>query len=172
MRFQDTKFIQIDAQDILGIATAKRADDWRFLEVHANRPNKEGKVEIVWSFFDDRALQAVAYEAFVDPGSSVDSLSGIFPCAFMFENEMHDLYDITVRNISLDYHGNFYQVTCDAPMMDRDADKPRRTVSLGNGGTYATTAPDAPVQGEARQDPAAPAHEDERPDAAGAATGE
>jgi hypothetical protein len=140
---QITTFIPIDSRDILGIASEKLAADWRFLEVHANRPYKNDKVEIMWSFIDDVTQKVESYEAFVDPGASVDSLSHLYPCAFMFENEMHDLYGIDVRNLSLDYQGSFYRLRIDSPMMDKDVDKPFRNAPATTGDDASPTGSEA-----------------------------
>ena len=51
-----------------------------------------------------------------DPARSVPSLGTLFPNAFMFENEMHDLFGVVVRGMSLDYHGGFYHLHIPAPM--------------------------------------------------------
>lgn len=49
-------------------------------------------------------------------GPSVPSVSELFPNAFMFENEMHDLFGVEVSGISLDYRGGFYHLHVPAPM--------------------------------------------------------
>ena len=49
-------------------------------------------------------------------GPSVPSVSELFPNAFMFENEMHDLFGVEVSGITLDYRGGFYHLHVPAPM--------------------------------------------------------
>jgi ech hydrogenase subunit D len=39
----------------------------------------------------------------------VPSVSEIYWCAFLYENEIHDLYGVTFKGIALDYKGNFYR---------------------------------------------------------------
>ena len=34
---------------------------------------------------------------------------------YLYENEMHDLFGITVKMMSMDYHGNLYRIKNRAP---------------------------------------------------------
>ena len=45
----------------------------------------------------------------------IPSISQIYPSAFLYENEMHDLFGITVNNMTLDYKGTFYRTGVTAP---------------------------------------------------------
>jgi ech hydrogenase subunit D len=49
----------------------------------------------------------------VDAG--LPSISGIYACAFTYENEIHDLFGIRFEGMNIDYHGNFYRVGVKAP---------------------------------------------------------
>jgi ech hydrogenase subunit D len=40
--------------------------------------------------------------------SRVPSISSIYACAFLYENEMHDLFNIKVEGMKVDFHGNLY----------------------------------------------------------------
>jgi ech hydrogenase subunit D len=37
------------------------------------------------------------------------SISGVYFSAFLYENEIHDLFGISITDIALDYKGKFYQ---------------------------------------------------------------
>ena len=41
--------------------------------------------------------------------TKVPSVSGIYWGAFVYENEIHDLYGITVTGINIDFKGTFYR---------------------------------------------------------------
>ena len=45
----------------------------------------------------------------------VPSISAIYPCAFLYENELHDLFHLTVEGISVDYHGTLYTTSAKHP---------------------------------------------------------
>jgi ech hydrogenase subunit D len=38
----------------------------------------------------------------------VPSIASIYGCAFLYENEMHDLFKIKVEGMTVDFHGNLY----------------------------------------------------------------
>lgn len=130
-------FSRIELSQAMDVARAKHDAGWRFVEVHANRPYKDQGLEVVWTYVDETTQSFEAYETFVEPGTRIPSVSGLFPCAFMYENEMHDLYGLPVDGITLDYKGNWYGLTIETPMVDRDEDKPLRQGPTAGAGASA-----------------------------------
>ncbi len=45
----------------------------------------------------------------------VPSVSGIYLPAFLYENEIHDLFGIKVEGMAIDFKGKFYQKTMKTP---------------------------------------------------------
>ncbi len=45
----------------------------------------------------------------------IPSVSGVYWGAFVYENEIHDLYGITVSGINIDFKGHFYRTTIKNP---------------------------------------------------------
>jgi ech hydrogenase subunit D len=45
----------------------------------------------------------------------IPSVSSIYWSALLYENEIHDLYGIRIKDIVLDYHGHFYQTKIKTP---------------------------------------------------------
>lgn len=41
-------------------------------------------------------------------GARLPSVSGIYWCAFLYENEIHDLFGVTFDGLALDFKGRFY----------------------------------------------------------------
>lgn len=48
-------------------------------------------------------------------GGSLPSVSSIFWCAFIYENELHDLFNICVDGIAVDFKGKFYNTAVKFP---------------------------------------------------------
>ena len=44
----------------------------------------------------------------VENGVAVPSITGVYPAAFVFENESHDLFGVSFEGISIDFGGEFY----------------------------------------------------------------
>ena len=70
--------------------------------------------EINYSFDKDyhftnlRVILATADEV-------VPSVSGIYWAALLYENEMHDLFGVKVKDMAIDFGGNFYRTAVKAP---------------------------------------------------------
>jgi ech hydrogenase subunit D len=47
--------------------------------------------------------------------AAVPSISGVYSCAFTYENEIHDLFGIRFDGMNINYNGNFYRVGVKAP---------------------------------------------------------
>lgn len=45
----------------------------------------------------------------------LQSITGEIWSAFIYENEMHDLFGIKFKNLELDYQGNFFRVAQKTP---------------------------------------------------------
>ena len=51
----------------------------------------------------------------VAPGEEIPSISVIYPNAFLYENEIHDLFGVVIKNITIDYHGTLYRTAIKTP---------------------------------------------------------
>jgi ech hydrogenase subunit D len=51
----------------------------------------------------------------VAPGEEVPSISVIYPNAFLYENEIHDLFGVAIKNITIDYRGTLYRTAIQIP---------------------------------------------------------
>lgn len=60
-------------------------------------------------------------------GAALPSISGVYFCAFTYENEIHDLFGIQINGLALDYGGKFYRINTEAPFKNIGA-KPAPTV--------------------------------------------
>jgi ech hydrogenase subunit D len=67
----------------------------------------DGAFDISWSFAHDGALEHIRDR--VLPGEEVPSLTDIFIGAFLYENEMRELFGINVVGIAVDLKGQLYQ---------------------------------------------------------------
>ncbi len=80
------------------------------------------KFELTYSFADDDSYDIENVRVILpDLTTEVPSISDIFPNASFYENEMHELFDINVCLIGLDYHDRLYRIKKDAPMLPEEA---------------------------------------------------
>ena len=108
-------FIDTPTEDLLARAGACKASGMRFVQCHAQRAD-EGRFDLTYTFCDDTANDLVSLRLHIGAEERVPSVGKLFPGAFMFENEMHDLFGINVDDITLDYRGGFYHLHIPAPM--------------------------------------------------------
>lgn len=64
--------------------------------------------EINYSF--DKDLKFENLRITIREDEEVPSITGIYWGAFIYENEIHDLFGINITGINVDYKGNFYKV--------------------------------------------------------------
>ena len=48
------------------------------------------------------------------------SISSFYWSAFLYENEMHDLFDVSVKGMAVDFHGKLYTTAVPAPYTRKD----------------------------------------------------
>lgn len=68
----------------------------------------DGALELLYSFDNKGALEMV-YVKVGDDKTEVESISDLFAFAFLYENEVKELFGINMVNIPLDFGGNLYQ---------------------------------------------------------------
>ena len=48
-------------------------------------------------------------------GEEVESITGIYWPAFIYENEIHDLFGVKFNHSALDYQGGFFKISEETP---------------------------------------------------------
>ena len=91
---------------------ARRRQGQRLVQISATRL-AEG-VELTYSFDLDRQLTNLRL---LLPGqdASLPSISAIYGCAILYENEIHDLFNVPVDGLTVDFKGNFYKTSVKFP---------------------------------------------------------
>jgi ech hydrogenase subunit D len=69
--------------------------------------------EIIYSY--DKDYQLSNYRVTVRQEEEIPSISGVYWGAFVYENEIHDLYGIHVKGINIDFKGTFYKTAIKHP---------------------------------------------------------
>lgn len=102
----------MDGQALLDRAAAYRANGWRLALINAtsvlpSHELPEGAFDVTWSFARDGVLEHLREQ--VLPGEEVPSISQWFGGAFLYENELRELFGISMTGITIDLHGQLYQ---------------------------------------------------------------
>ena len=97
--------------DLLSVVRGMKKDGYRLLQICATKVS-EG-FEILYSF--DKEHELTNLKLTIPEEEEVQSVTGEYWGAFIYENEMHDLFGIKIVNNELDYGGNFFKVSEPTP---------------------------------------------------------
>ncbi len=69
--------------------------------------------EINYSF--DKDCKFVNLRLKITEGVVVPSITGVYLCAFIYENEIHDLFGVSIKDIAIDFKGNLIRTSIKNP---------------------------------------------------------
>ena len=69
--------------------------------------------ELVYTFGKDYEVKQL--KVTLPEDQEISSITSAFPCAFIHENEMHDLFGVKIKMINLDFEGKFYRTAIETP---------------------------------------------------------
>ncbi|HOB07561.1 MAG TPA: NADH-quinone oxidoreductase subunit C [Methanoculleus sp.] len=100
---EEQTIIEVALPDLLREVGRLHADGYRLVQIGCTGIG--GAYEINYSF--DKGYHLRNLRLNVGPDTEVPSISGIYWGAFVYENEMHDLFGIPVSGINIDFKGTF-----------------------------------------------------------------
>ena len=107
-----TQFSPLTLDELTSWSAQMQEDGWRFVQILATKT--EAGFDLVYSFMKDGILENRIIAVTKD--DKVPSISDKFLAAFVFENEIHDLFGIAIENIAIDFAGKFYALSQAEPM--------------------------------------------------------
>ena len=107
----DQTFEIIPVESLVEQVRAKRKAGCRLVQIGATKLPEA--VELTYSFDLNNQLSNLRVQ--VAPEAHVPSVSSVFWCAFLYENEIHDLFDVKVDGLTVDFKGNFYKTAVKFP---------------------------------------------------------
>lgn len=108
----------MDAEKFLAEAERLAREGWRLTLINATglQPQAgadEGEVDLIWSFEKEGKL--VHLRERVPHGARVPSLSGLFGPAFLYENEIRELFGVEITGLLVDFRGELYRTSQKVP---------------------------------------------------------
>jgi ech hydrogenase subunit D len=132
---QSFEIIPIGA--LLDRVGALRQAGYRLMQISATRLPEH--LELTYSFDRDRQLANLRYW-----------------CAFLYENEMHDLFNLQVDGMAVDFHGHLYETAVKFPFGSTQAPGARPAPSAAPPAKAAATNAPVQVVGQASRLPIGP----------------
>ncbi|MDP2913045.1 MAG: NADH-quinone oxidoreductase subunit C [Candidatus Omnitrophota bacterium] len=103
--------ININLEQLLEKIRALRDSGYRLVQIGCT---KSDVFEINYSF--DKDYRFINIRVTINSqDTELHSMSGIYWGAFIYENELHDLFGIKVKGMVMDYAGNFYRTKVKYP---------------------------------------------------------
>jgi ech hydrogenase subunit D len=116
----------LEIESLVGRVAELRAEGWRLVQIGATAMGQV--LELNYSF--DRQGTLLNLRLTVPgTGARVPSISSVYWCAFIYENEIHDLFGLVVEGMAMDFGGHFYQTRVRFPFACTVPDDGRMTVN-------------------------------------------
>ncbi len=108
------EIVPITPEQLPIVAMEKKAQGGRLVQICATR--RPNGYEVLYSF--DVETQLYNYRLDIDEDVEVASISDIFPPAFLYENEVSELFGVKIKGISIDFQGKLYRIEAETPFKD------------------------------------------------------
>lgn len=105
-----TEYTAIEAASVLEMALERREKKDRLVQIHCSHGESW---EIVYSF--DGPGGFAHYRILSEEKPALKSISAFFPSAYLYENEISELFGLSVEGMSLDFKGKLYAPRTKAP---------------------------------------------------------
>ncbi len=107
----NTEFISVDPKSIIDESQKLKFAGYHLIQQCATRiPDA---YELIYSFGKD--LEMKNLKITLPEDQEISSITSIYPCAFIYENEMHDLFGVQIKMINIDYEGKLYRTAIETP---------------------------------------------------------
>lgn len=80
----------------------------------------EGKYELSYSFADDVSYEYHTLRIVMDQEQEVSSITPFYPYAFLYENEMKELFGVKIKMIRPDYDNKLYRISTETPFVKKE----------------------------------------------------
>ena len=108
---EEQEMVGVEKRDLVEMVASLRSSGYRLVQICST--TLADRYEMNYSFDKDLRFKNLRFT--VTPGESVPSIGLIYGNAFLYENEIHDLFGITIENMTTDFHGTLYKTRIPAP---------------------------------------------------------
>jgi len=108
---ENQELIELDEEGLLARVYNFFQEGYRIVQIHCTR--LDNGFEMNYSF--DKDCNFTNLRMVIDKDREISSISSIYWSAFLYENEIADLFGVKIKNMVIDYKGAFYQSSVKAP---------------------------------------------------------
>ena len=106
----------VKMEDFLAEVIRLKMGQWRLAQICAVRV-QEG-YELSYSFCS-RAYEMITLRLLAGLDDVVHSITQIYPCAFLQENEAAELFGVHIESLNPDYHSKIYRINKETPFKEK-----------------------------------------------------
>ena len=77
----------------------------------------EGGDEMSYTF--GRNYEMVTLRLHVKEDEEISSITQVYPCAYMQENEAAELFGVKIKNLTVDYRNKLYRIDQETPFKEK-----------------------------------------------------
>jgi ech hydrogenase subunit D len=108
---------EIAVKDLLAEVLGLKNDGYRLVAISCT---SRGGLELSYSL--DKDYELINLRLIIDTEAEVPSISVIYPYAFLYENEIKELFGANITNISLDFNNTLYKIPVKTPFHTKTSD--------------------------------------------------
>ena len=109
--------VEITPEQLLGEVMAMKNNKLRLSQICCAYSNE--KIELSYSFANDDTNEYINLRIVMDKETEVCSITEFYPYAFLYENEMKELFGVNIQMINLDYNQKLYRLHDEAPFINK-----------------------------------------------------
>ena len=95
-----------------------KMDGWRVSQLCAVR--LPDGYELSYSFANDETYQYQTLRIVMEKDTEVSSITAFYPYAFLYENEMKELFGVKIKSIHPDYKNRLYRIKAETPFLKEE----------------------------------------------------
>ena len=105
-------FETVELSNLISKVYDLKAEGYRMVQICGVNIDDDS-YEIVYSFDKDHKLLNLRLDITI--GEEVESITGAYWSAFIYENEIHDLFGVKFNHSALDYNVTFFRIAEETP---------------------------------------------------------
>ena len=111
---EEQELIILNEDELLSKIYNYAAEGYRLVQIHCTM--LDDQLEMNYSF--DKDCRFTNLRMIIGKEQEISSICGIYCSAFLYENEIADLYGAKIKNITPDYKGKIFQSSKKAPFTE------------------------------------------------------
>ncbi len=111
MHKEEQTITEVTVENLVSEVSKMYDEGYRLIQIGCGK--YDDIFEINYSFDKDYKFMNLRLK--ITEGVVVPSITGVYLCAFIYENEIHDLFGVSIKDIAIDFKGNLIKTSIKNP---------------------------------------------------------